>query len=95
MVPPARPDPRPGQAPPHALPVVDIAERVGEVVHPVEILLLVARLGDQQADLDQGEDDAAEVLGPRDAPVRQHVRREQPELLAREVAAGPGQLGAA
>ena len=45
-------------------------------------------------DLHQREDDAAEILGARDAPVREHVRRQETELLAGEIPAGPRQLGA-
>src|SRR6185295_7368234 len=58
----------------------------------LEVALLVARLGDQQSDFDQREDDAAEVVRAGDAPVAQHVGREQAELLPREIAAGPGEL---
>src|SRR6476660_2507115 len=87
--------PCPRSGAPHAGPPVRVAERVGERVHPLEVLDLVARLGDQQPDLDQREHDAAEVLRPGDAPVRQHGLGQQAELIPGEVAAGPGELGAA
>src|SRR5437868_15421396 len=77
----------------HAGPAVAGAEHLGEIVHPLEVLGLVARRTRQQSDVDQREDDAAEVLGAGDTPVRQDGRREQAELLEREVAARPGELG--
>src|SRR2546425_899342 len=73
-------------------PAVPGAEHFREVVHPIEVFDLVARLSRQQADVDQGEDDVAEVLGAGDPPVAQHCGREQPELVEREVATGPGEL---
>src|SRR2546429_1715967 len=73
-------------------PAVPGAEHFREVVHPIEVFDLVARLSRQQADVDQGEDDVAEVLGAGDPPVAQHGGREQPELVEREVATGPGEL---
>src|SRR2546426_241047 len=75
-----------------ARPAVPGAEHFREVVHPIEVFDLVARLSRQQADVDQGEDDVAEVLGAGDPPVAQHCGREQPELVEREVATGPGEL---
>src|SRR4051812_29587118 len=77
----------------HSLPGVDLAEGVGEIVYRLEVGFGIARLGDQQADVHQGEHDSPEILGPADAPVRQHVGGEEPELLPGEIAAGPGELG--
>src|SRR5712691_8647167 len=69
-------------------------EHLREIVHAVEILELVRGCARQQPDVDQQEDDAAQILGGRDPPVLQHRRGEQAELLEREVPAGPGQLAA-
>src|SRR5256884_5360419 len=74
-------------------PAVAGAEHFGELIHPLEVLELVARLARQQSDIDQREDDAAEVFGAGDTPVREDGRREQAELVEREVAARPGELG--
>ena len=60
------------------------------MVHGFEVGLVIAGLGHQHPDLHQGEHHAAEILGPGDAPVAEHARRQQPELLPGEVAAGPG-----
>src|SRR5260370_9993185 len=78
----------------HAGPAVARAEHLRELVHPLEVLALVARLACQEADVNEREHDAPQVLGARDAPGRQDGRREQPELLEREVATGPGELRA-
>src|SRR6267378_4453126 len=67
-------------------------EHFREVVHPIEVFDLVARLSRQEAHVDQREDDVPEVLGAGNPPVAQHREREQPELVEREVAAGPGEL---
>src|SRR3954469_4880209 len=77
----------------HSRPGVHLAEGVGEIVYRLEVGFGIARLGHQQADIHQGEHDSSEVLGPADAPVRQHVGGEEPELLPGEIAAGPGELG--
>src|SRR5438552_13373048 len=84
---------RPPLPPLHAGPAVAGAEHLGEIVHPLEVLGLVARLAGQQSDVDQREDDAAQVVGAGDTPVGEDGRREQSELVEREVAAGPGELG--
>ncbi len=47
---------------------------------------------DQEADLDEYEDDAADVVRGLDAPVRQHGAGREAELLEREVAARLRQL---
>src|SRR6266704_269552 len=90
--PPAPPPPLPAL---HPGPAVAGPEHVREVVHVIEVLGLVARLAREQPDVDEREHDAPEVLGAQDAPVPQHRRREQPELLEREIAARPGELGPA
>src|SRR5213593_780772 len=72
-------------------PVAD-PEHLREVVNVVEVLELIARLAGEQPDVDQREHDAPEVRRGRDPPVPQHRRREQPELLEREIPAGPREL---
>src|SRR5437660_2951653 len=67
-------------------------EHFREVVHPIEVFDLVAWLSRQEPHVDQREDDVPEILGAGDPPVAQHRGREQPELVEREVAAGPGEL---
>src|SRR6267378_5943298 len=67
-------------------------EHFREVVHPIEVFDLVAWLSRQEPHVDQREDDVPEILGAGDPPVAQHREREQPELVEREVAAGPGEL---
>src|SRR5205823_11404979 len=84
---------RPPLPPLHPGPAVAGAEQLGEIVHPLEVRGLVARLAGQQADIDQREDDAAQVVGAGDTPVREDGRREQAELVEREVAACPGEFG--
>src|SRR2546430_9813090 len=54
-------------------PAVPGAEHFREVVHPIEVFDLVARLSRQQADVDQGEDDVAEVLGAGDPRSEEHT----------------------
>ena len=60
----------------------------------LEVGLEVARLGHQQSDLHQGEDDSAYIFRASDAPVGQHSLSEEAELLRGKIPAGPGQLGA-
>src|SRR3954452_10634170 len=75
------------------LPLVRIAEDVGEPVHSLEIGFSITWLGYQQPNLDQGVHDAPDILGAGDAPVGQHSLRQQAKLLQGKVPAGPGQLG--
>src|SRR5207237_8857567 len=63
------------------------------LVNPREYLGLVARLAGPPDDIDPREDDAAQGVGAGATPVREDGRREQAELVAREVAACPGELG--
>src|SRR6266516_723053 len=92
-VPPATPAPPAPPLPPlQPGPAVAGPEHLREVVDLVEVLELVARLAGEQAHVDQREHDAPEVRRGGDPPVREHRRREQPELLEREIAAGPRQL---
>src|SRR5436190_7150907 len=89
--------PRPGRSgsgAPHAGPAVPRPERFREIVHLIEVLDPVAVLPGEEADVDEHEDDAAEVLRRGDTPVGEHGRREQAELLEREIAARPGELAA-
>src|SRR3989454_1007213 len=89
--------PRPGRSgsgAPHAGPAVAGPERFREIVHLIEVLDPVAVLAGEEADVDEHEDDAAEVLRRGDAPVGEHGRSEQAELLQREIAARPGELAA-
>src|SRR5213076_56492 len=67
-------------------------EHVRKLVDPLEVLRLVGRLAREQAYVDQREHDPSQVLGAGDAPMPEDGRREQPELLAREVPARPGEL---
>src|SRR3989449_4858522 len=76
-------------------PAVPDPEHFREIVHPIEILELVARLPREQPHVDQGEHDAPEILGAGDPPEAEHGRRQQAELVEREVAAGPGELSSA
>src|SRR5213594_866393 len=76
----------------HPRPAVPGPEHFREIVHALEVLALVARLARQQPHVDQGEHDVPEVVGAGDSPVVQHGGRQQPELLEREIAAGPGEL---
>src|SRR6266550_4287582 len=73
-------------------PAIPGPEHLREVVHGVEVLELVALLAGEQADVDQHEHDAPEILRVGDAPVGEDRRGEQAELLQREVAARPCQL---
>src|SRR5213596_1341177 len=92
-IPPATPaPPAPPLLPLQPGPAVAGPEHLREVVDLVEVLELVARLAGEQAHVDQREHDAPEVRRGGDPPVREHRRREQPELLEREIAAGPRQL---
>src|SRR5437660_1884566 len=84
---------RPPLPPLHAGPAVAGAEHLGEIVHPVEVLGLVARLAGQLSDVDQRDDDAAQVVGAGATPVGEDGPREQCEVVERERAAGPGELG--
>src|SRR5207245_8361880 len=79
----------------HAGPGLPGPEHLPEVVDAIEVLRPVTRLPRQEADLDQHEDDSPEILRLRDAPVLEDRRREQAELLLREVATRPRELGAA
>src|SRR6266702_8169872 len=73
-------------------PAVPGPEHLREVVHGVEVLDAVALLPREEADVDQHAHDADEVLGAGDAPVGEDGRRQQAELLERQVAARPGEL---
>src|SRR6266496_1095440 len=81
------PFPRTG-APPlsalHPRPRIPGPEHLRKVVHAIEVLRLVARLPREQADVDQGEHHASQVLGARDPPVPEDSEGEQAELIARE-----------
>src|SRR3989440_3309048 len=94
MQPPPSPDPTPLSAL-HAGPGIVGPEHLREIVHPLEVRRLVGRLAREQAHIDQREHDPSQVLGAGDAPVPEHRRRQQPELLPREVPARPGELSAA
>src|SRR3989449_2546831 len=91
---PPSPDPTPLSAL-HAGPRIVGPEHLREIVHPLEVRGLVGRLAREQAHIDQREHDPSQVLGAGDAPVPEHRRRQQPELLPREVPARPGELSAA
>src|SRR6266550_3814908 len=91
---PPSPDPTPLSAL-HAGPRIVGPEHLREIVHPLEIRRLVRRLAREQAHIDQREHDPSQVLGAGDAPVPEHRRRQQPELLPRKVPARPGELSAA
>src|SRR5213080_3309826 len=67
-------------------------EHLRKIVDPLEVRRLVGRLAREQAYVDQREYDPSQVLGAGDAPMPEDARREQPELLAREVPARPGEL---
>src|SRR3954453_10602851 len=58
------------------LPLVRIAEDVGELVHSLEIGFSITGLGYQQPNLDQGVHDAPDILGTSNAPVGQHSLRQ-------------------
>src|SRR6266516_3344981 len=85
---------RPRSGEHHAGPSVPGPESLRKIVHPIEILDPVALLPGEEADVDEHEDDAAEVLRGGDAPVGEDGRREQAELVEREIAARPGELAA-
>src|SRR5438093_48467 len=76
--------------PPAAAPA---PQRFREIVQPIDILELVARLPREQPHVDQGKHDAPKILRAGDPPETEHGRRQQAELVEREVAAGPGELG--
>src|SRR5258708_10181209 len=73
-------------------PAISGSERLRKVIHRIEVLDFVGLLLRQQADFDQQEHDAPQVVRGADAPEVEHRAGEQSELLQREVAAGPGQL---
>src|SRR6266550_511431 len=73
-------------------PAIPGPEHLREVVHGVEVLDPVALLPGEEADVDQHEHDAAEILRVGDSPVGEDRRGEQAELLQREVATGPREL---
>src|SRR5713101_9199240 len=79
----------------HPGPRIAGPEHLVKLVYPLEVLQLVARLAREQTHVDQREHDASQVLGGGNAPVPEDGRREQPELLPREIAARPGKLLAA
>src|SRR5207249_2713373 len=76
----------------HPGPRVAGPELLREIVHPLEVLQFVGRLAREQAHIDQREHHPSQVLGGGDAPVPEDGRREQPELLPREIPARPGEL---
>src|SRR5881397_1312766 len=84
----------PTSPPLHSGPAVPGPEHLREVVHALEVLRLVGRLAGEEPDVDQQEHDAPQVLGAADIPVSEQGGGEQPELIQREVAARPRQLGA-
>src|SRR5438034_5435753 len=88
---PPSPDPTPLSAL-HAGPRIAGPEHLRKIVDPLEVLRLVGRLAREQAYVDQREHDPSQVFGAGDAPMPENGRREQPELLAREVPARPGEL---
>src|SRR5215218_1004223 len=77
------------------LPLVRIAKGVGELEHCLEVGFSVARLSDEESNIDEGVNDPAEIFGAIDTPMRENPGCQQPELLPGEVAAGPSQLGGA
>src|SRR5215212_11243187 len=77
------------------LPLVRIAERVGELEYCLEIGFRVARLSDEESNIDEGVDDAAEIFSAMYSPMRENAGGQQTELLPGEVAAGPRQLRSA
>src|SRR2546422_4511524 len=83
---PPSPDPTPLSAL-HAGPWIAGPEHLRKIVDPLEVLQLVGRLAREQAHVDQREHHPSQVLGRGDAPVPEDGRREQPELLPREVPA--------
>src|SRR2546427_9595669 len=78
----------------HAGPAVAGPEHLREIVDSIEVFRLVARLPGEQPDVDQREHHASQIRGARDTPVTEHGRREEPELLEREVPARPRELRA-
>src|SRR2546427_1835914 len=78
----------------HAGPAVAGPEHLREIVDSIEVFRLVARLPGEQPDVDQREHHASQSRGARDTPVTEHGRREEPELLEREVPARPRELRA-
>src|SRR3989449_9136194 len=91
---PPSPDPTPLSAL-HPGPRIAGPEPLREIVAPLEVLQLVGRLAREQAHVDQREHDSSQVVGGGDAPVPEDSRREESELLPREVPARPGELSAA
>src|SRR3989449_54854 len=91
---PPSPDPTPLSAL-HAGPWIAGPEHLRKIVDPLEVLQLVGRLAREQAHVDQHEHHPSQVLGRGDAPVPEDGRREQPELLPREVPARPRESAAA
>src|SRR2546427_12931496 len=91
---PPSPDPTPLSAL-HPGPRIAGPEHLREIVDPLEVLQLVGRLAREQAHVDQREHDSSQVVGGGDAPVPEDSRREQSELLPREVPARPSELPAA
>src|SRR2546425_11227862 len=83
---------RSGSGAPHTGPAVAGPESLREIVHSIEVLDPVAVLPGEEAHVDEHEDDAAEVLRGLDAPIGEDGRREEAELLEREIAARPRQL---
>src|SRR5690606_41531746 len=60
-------------------------ERLVEVVYPVEILGSILVLLDEDADVDQGENDVADVIRGADPPVLENGPGHRPEALEGEV----------
>src|SRR5215211_3495835 len=77
------------------IPRVVALERLLELEHADELVARVAREADEKAEVDEGEDDVAEVGGAAHAPVLEHDAREDAEPLQGEVAARAGELGPA
>lgn len=65
------------------VPGIIAVERLLEIEDAHEILLGVVRLLHQQPDIDEGEDDLAEVGRVADTPVREHLARDDAVALER------------
>src|SRR3712207_6184293 len=77
------------------VPGVVALERLPELEHAHELVARVGREADEEAEVHQREHDVAEVRGAPDAPVVEHLAREDAEAIEREVAARGGELAPA
>src|SRR2546421_11122659 len=69
-------------------------ERAVEVEDADELLAPVSRLADEESEVDEREDDVADVGGGADAPVVQHQARHDAVAFEREIAARHRELAA-